>query len=448
MKAKNAPKDKKRRHPLSRLEQLPIELLSDIFVLSENINLPKASPVLGSKLAHDTTKRRIVIHMFDDFKDTRDEEKLQSALLRQKWFTYAFLRDCQKICLRRICVEWYRRDVKDIPSSARQLISDLIYAYFDWYFSRPSRAYYRQQPPGFQEITEAEEKRWLYPDYKIARVTVNLQEEKEVYDFTGSDGLIFQMDGSPVFQFTLHENGAEITFPKAKDHVYTTRDEPKEFSRRFPEYMLGCQLPEKLLHGPWTQEKGDFLQLLMARGISRIQRIRNSNYEIAEQGLLDAINEENACALNLFLNNTFSTQAVHRVIPSTDVSKPPNISDLSIDLSPNQPENPWRYHSLKVKRRLEIEPTIKHLVTALYAHGNCVNFLVLYHIARICADLDPYDPDILTWMVEHFPDQRGRKGKALVKFPVEDGEQGEARFEWRCLGMDPFDRLLEVYPFV
>ena len=221
-KAQTSPK-KKRSYLLSSLERLPMELLSDIFLLSENINLPKASPSLGRTLSHQSTKRQFVFHMFDDFRDTLEEEEVQSGLLRQKWFTYDFLRDCQKLFLRKTCVKWYHKKATDTPSSTRKLVTDAIYAYFDWYYAQPSRSYYQQMPPGFQHNKHAEEKRYLYPDYKITRAIMNIQEEdSEMPNFTGSDGLVFRMvdNDEKIFQFTLRDNGAQITFPKSITHKF------------------------------------------------------------------------------------------------------------------------------------------------------------------------------------------------------------------------------------
>ncbi|KAI9783238.1 MAG: hypothetical protein M1839_004078 [Geoglossum umbratile] len=76
---------------LSLLERLPTELLQSIFVLSDNLQLPLASPILAQLLSSRHVYTALCSRAFPAHTDEHDDPDLQSALLRQPWFTLEFL---------------------------------------------------------------------------------------------------------------------------------------------------------------------------------------------------------------------------------------------------------------------------------------------------------------------------------------------------------------------
>lgn len=73
--------------------------------------------------------------------------------------------------------------------------------------------------------------------------------------------------------------------------------EVPRFSRwRIFNGIFGCQIPSKLLRGPWTDEKCEFLELVI-RGNAEVDRVNSTSGEVAEQGFWEAIQEHNARAV-------------------------------------------------------------------------------------------------------------------------------------------------------
>jgi len=64
--------------------------------------------------------------------------------------------------------------------------------------------------------------------------------------------------------------------------------------------LENCRIPEKLLHGPWTDERCEFLEILI-RGNATVDWIETTSGEIAKDGLLQALREHNAWATRLLL---------------------------------------------------------------------------------------------------------------------------------------------------
>lgn len=63
-----------------------------------------------------------------------------------------------------------------------------------------------------------------------------------------------------------------------------------------------CHIPEKLLHGPWTDEKCEFLTVLI-RARATVDWIDSTSGEVAELGLHDALREHNERAVRLVIFN-------------------------------------------------------------------------------------------------------------------------------------------------
>ncbi|KAH0544352.1 hypothetical protein FGG08_001493 [Glutinoglossum americanum] len=85
---KNGAKRRRHRAQFSHLERLPPELLQTIFILSDNLTLPLVSPLLALSLSSHHVYKALCIRAFvvDSSKFEVDQE-LQSAVLKQPWFT-------------------------------------------------------------------------------------------------------------------------------------------------------------------------------------------------------------------------------------------------------------------------------------------------------------------------------------------------------------------------
>ena len=58
----------------------------------------------------------------------------------------------------------------------------------------------------------------------------------------------------------------------------------------------GCRIPEKLLHGPWTEEKCEFLEIAI-RGNASVDWVGTTDGEIAKEGFQQALEEGNPRAV-------------------------------------------------------------------------------------------------------------------------------------------------------
>jgi len=87
---------KHRNIELSRLEQLPTEVIQAIFEYSANLELPSASPRLASQLAsrhlHHSLTSIILQSVLDDKGGTQDELHAAMRLMNSKFFTWSFFR--------------------------------------------------------------------------------------------------------------------------------------------------------------------------------------------------------------------------------------------------------------------------------------------------------------------------------------------------------------------
>jgi hypothetical protein len=119
----------------------------------------------------------------------------------------------------------------------------------------------------------------------------------------------------------------------------------------------GCQIPEKLLHGPWTDEKCDFLELAI-RGNAQVDWVTSTSGEVAEQGFMQAIHSHNYRAIRALRARTGS-------VPQFPNPEPYPLSLKQI----HNADNKWRLdprpiHRDAICRGVGIVPQQKHLRTA------------------------------------------------------------------------------------
>ncbi|KAI1140874.1 hypothetical protein F5Y05DRAFT_290032 [Hypoxylon sp. FL0543] len=122
---------------IPRLQCMPLEILEEIFYLSENINLPRSNPAIGSLLSGIRTRRDFFIlafrpnwkaylgipdGIFDDLDYPNEADpKLQSALLEESWVDITFI----LMCLDR----FVQRVMKRLVAKGDQLCDRIIFLF-------------------------------------------------------------------------------------------------------------------------------------------------------------------------------------------------------------------------------------------------------------------------------------------------------------------------------
>ena len=289
---------------LSYLEQLPVELLEAIFFYSLNTALPQASLALGQKLNSKRVKGQLVLRILsspnsfdypcavsDVFPTLQEQAKAQSAILRLPWMTLPFFRQLipdyivhtiiRELSARRL--RWMGEGpivTKESEPVIRQYLEDNA-ARFDHtgtkhfglaHILRNARHIFvkSQGLPAYWEI------KWHEPSSK----------QEIILGIGLRDGLV-----------TLRERDATSIGPTVSLHGYPYTREAPHFSRwRIFNGIEGCQIPPKLLRGPWTDEKCELLELVI-RGNAEVDRVNSTSGEVAEQGFWEAIEEHNARAV-------------------------------------------------------------------------------------------------------------------------------------------------------
>ncbi|RYP66978.1 hypothetical protein DL771_007474 [Monosporascus sp. 5C6A] len=95
----------------SYIENMPLEILETIFLYAENINLARASPLIGSMLSGISTRRWVFIHAFaptwcreglhgENLLEWDPNPAHQSALLEYSWANMRFIAECFERCVR------------------------------------------------------------------------------------------------------------------------------------------------------------------------------------------------------------------------------------------------------------------------------------------------------------------------------------------------------------
>lgn len=230
------------------LEQLPTELLETIFLHHPNISLPQASPIIGSKLASDYVKSQLVLRFCSAGRPNTnpceqatlspimaDQAEAQSALLRVRWMTLTFVRQLipdyiTKILVRELSergLQWLRNGpvvTKETESTIRQYLENKSVR-----FAKSNQ----DDLPVFGNIS------WRIEDPpRLIRLSFGLH-----------DGLV-----------TIEERriyGVE----EFAQHVRPLSAERDQW--RIICGVSGCEVPDTLLHGPWTGERCDFLELVI-----------------------------------------------------------------------------------------------------------------------------------------------------------------------------------------
>lgn len=311
---------------LSRLESLPVELLQSIFLCSLNVHLPLASPYLALALSNEHVYTRLILLAFSGTQ--RDGEallypdltsaSLQTAIMSRRWFRLDLMRRCQVL---------FATDIleRERSNSAWEIISDET------------------------EKISLQDNR----DGLISKRSYRLQR-----DHLSKRVAISQMTTNTLVNVVEKRSTAIYDFPLCISHAWVERSE----------HVL---LPEKLLHGPWNDEKLDLLEMLCMAGAT-VDWVNTSAGEIAEQGLNDAIMEENRRAVNLLIRG-----------PTSDLSWKP------------------RYIYWEIERKnVRVRINTRHVRLAVLEAG-CNLDIVEELLQHPDSTVDLNDRQIVSWAVKH-----------------------------------------------
>lgn len=364
----------------SLLEQLPAELLEVIFFFCLNVNLPQASLIIGHKLASCHVKRQLVLRVLcsnsttdashalsDVFPSPRDHADAQSAILRLKWLTLPFLRELiPDFIVQTLVRELAERKLQwmghgpTVSKETEPLIREYIKNNHHRTkqragYSRLNLAYLRNHGLGISAYWEL---KWptngMIPsdisaddDYLNGLVVPWPRDEHEGHVYVGiglREGLV------TMWQPSLDDLD-EIERERIDGGLSRGYQVPFKFKQwRITDCLDGCRIPEKLLHGPWTDEKCEFLEILI-RGNASVDWVETTSGEVAKEGLLQAFRERNAWAITLLLGSShppsnhftkyyandedfasghLSTSTFREVVPRKGVCIPPTAEHLRV----------------------------------------------------------------------------------------------------------------------
>ena len=273
--------------PKCYLESLPTEILQEIFLLRPNFSLTRASPILRAQLSSTHIRTSLVLRYFDPHDEEDDDNiaEVQSMMLKQPWFTYDFVRQCQHAFL--------------TSTAKRQLRAFLDAGSCDWEYQKTQLADLESDLTGLWEragLRLGAEK----PDPFQCTMSHRFQRPSNdkffsvVIDFPGNryGCLISSLEHTRKGLGNSEPGGR----PDAKVSI-------------FPYLQRKSSIPARLLRGPWTQADGNLLELLAAHRISdgyssraRARASVTSSLDLtaASEGLLTAIKQHCLPALKLF----------------------------------------------------------------------------------------------------------------------------------------------------
>lgn len=370
------------------LEQLPTELLETIFLHDLNISLPQASSIIGSKLASNHVKSQLVLRVCSAgrlniypceqialFPTMADHAEAQSAILRMRWMTLPFIRQL-------------------IPDYiTKTLVRELSERGLQWL----------GEGPLVTRQTESTIRQYL--EDNSVRFTKRDQDDPPVFG-----NVSWRIENPPRFirlSFGLHDGLVAIEerrihgWDKYAQRVRTSSAERDQW--RIFCGINGCKVPGKLLHGPWTTEKCDFLEMVV-RGNATVDWVGTTNGEIAEKGLMQALREGNARATRLLVTRAGSGD------PQGLWGLPcvPDSSEYDMLGSGPWPREGLSQGIASYLRGVGVVPGTEHLRIAVLEAG-CRQDVVEILLMAEDTNIDVEDRVVLGWAVEKrvLGDERG-----------------------------------------
>ena len=392
-------------YSLSTLEQLPTELLQTIFLLSRNINLPMSSSYLCSVLTSPHLRTELVIDVFAkrSYSEQHLYAGLQSSLLRQKWLTYDFFQRCQKTYLLRRAILVIRKHIGEAAQDAYRDAVEKITGAFDTYYSLSHRILMKLDPLHYSSGINHPPS----PPENSSRHVVFVGTDQKGVKFS----IVLDNEGNCMDVFTPWvADPRDNLWPK--DHLMVPKNQYTStvYSMLSAVSLTGCDLPEKLLHGPWTNERGYFLKLLMDAN-ARVDWLESTSGEVALQGFEDAIREENVCAISVLrssarhLNDCLGDTRIREIRECLEDLKTgkTTIEDLT------NPHASWRIpagHLWFENSTVGVKTSTKHLKIAILEKP--INFKVLEALLESegQTEIDCDDTELENWAMQKKAEDR------------------------------------------
>ena len=407
---------------LSRLESLPTELLTDIFFLCLNVSLPQASLHLGNTLGSQSLKVELFLKAFtseDDDLLHRDElcnilevEKqdsvreqigyLQSRILRLRWLDWGFV----KLCMEAFAVKVLMRALKDQPWTwmdgmpvQRKVIEAFVHGIFAPEVLEAKKIMIRQR--GIMEELNPPPEPLITASLRVWRWDSLTTGNQLTLGLGPRQGYILLMS-SPL---------------EVKD--LTELDNCDTFCWRLFFPMETCDIPKKLLRGPWTDSKVNLLEALVG-ATSFIDWEGSLSGETAMQGLEDAVREGNFRAVDILTSESVVSQSLY---PNDRYFVEPSFADATFGLTKGPDPLPLvrinLLNGVNLRHTCDIEPTGELLNLAVVEKG-CDRRIVHRLIwAQRSSETDWIPPETISWAVEKKEqyDERGQWLLDAISYP-------------------------------
>jgi hypothetical protein len=431
----------------SRLEQLPVEILQEILLLAGNVGLPMASPWLGLSLSAEHVRRRLVMKAFCRWHEVgkrwsfstiyrcslaeahqifspppfEDLAALQSALLRQRWLTHSFMKTCVAAFATRLLTDHLRIFLADSPPTVVAAAIEALRATFGPIF-RLGWAFLRS-------LARA----CLAMNQPMPAIADGVQAGRFVW--RRDDGAVFRASAGQKYAIIIHgvkpSNVSYTVLIRAPCCVLAPADGPSS--------RLGCQIPTKLLHGRWTQERGDYLRLLVDAGAS-IDRIHTTAAELLPDALADAICHGRLPAARALVNPTGRAQRydfcqVHRSAAALRAAHAVSPDLDTLAALPAPPSGPlvWMPWTRELGAALGTAPTTAHVHAAVFAAPRACSddMLRVLMPGRHGSEIDCEDRRLRSWIAQTLAEgadearERARRLHALLD--AEQSAQDQAR---------------------
>ena len=304
---------------LSNLERLPLELLEAIFFFSFNLNLPIASLVLGRALSSAHIREKIVTQAFSyPNNDLSDAGDIQSAILRQRWFTTALVTKCRKQYYEKWVLQRYRswtmREVSEVWGGAYLDIGHMTEIHLD---SGEHLLTIERYNCGVYHLTQD-----VIAYRKWPANSLFAEDSRQVHSTMSADEVKCQVQIGPVTTAAERfERFRSLVSDVYKSWVDTKRLPSLGETVRIllmPAKAENCRLPAAMLRGPWTNERLKLLKTMLGVG-AEVDFVNSTDGEAASEGLEDAIRESNLTAVRLLLASQMPRLLLHRLRGSQDL---------------------------------------------------------------------------------------------------------------------------------
>ena len=366
-------------------EQLPVELLQQIFFYSLEMNLPRSSRKLMDALSHDSIHRSLMLFAFfdDDGKhpvevhhflpaqyrilDIEEKIRLQRNILSSRWCTLDRVEACLPTLTRLKMVQ--ERDAEDK----------------------------RQQP--------------YLEDVKTSPIVSDRPEFADLPALDDDAGLQQHFFANKN-EFDIGDNIAKANpcFPRIIrwDFTLSNNDKIRKSLATSTSVLCVRHIPSKLLAGTsWTENRLRFLQLLR-QGHRFIQRdfYLDISADDMFEGMADALRENNYEALVtlLELHNAAFLQKRVSVSAGSPIEAKANISEQNTNAAPN-----FRLYASPFSHPLPIE--LFHIAARKTKDPS----LYIAALLREGIDSVPTDDPILTGWALRAADRKDKLAKWLLK---------------------------------